>query len=102
MMKKVNDFLAINLRKYFKSIREKQNFRKIAKSLYIFLTTPDEVEKYVQSNSSDDCIHRYDVEIVNIFDPELQLMNTKPMIKNKLKKVPSELKRLKFSLSLRP
>ena len=44
MMKKVNDFLAINLRKYFKSIREKQNFRKIAKSLYIFLTTPDEVD----------------------------------------------------------
>ena len=56
----------------------------------------------MQSNSSDDCIHRYDVEIVNIFDPESQLMNTKPMIKNKSKKVPSELKRLRFSLSLRP
>ena len=37
------------------------------------------------SNSSDDCIHHYKVEILNLFDPELQLVNTKPIIKNKLK-----------------
>ena len=60
---------------------------------YIFLTTPDEVEKYVQSNSSDNCIHRYNVEILNLFDPELQLVNTKPMIKNRLKEFLSELKK---------
>ena len=46
------DFVAINFSKYFKSIREEQNLGKAAKSLYIFLITPDEVEKYVQSNSS--------------------------------------------------
>ena len=34
------DFVAININEYFKSIREEQNLRKVAKSLYIFLTTP--------------------------------------------------------------
>ena len=53
--------------------------RKVAKSLFIFLTTLDEVEKYakmMQSNSSDNCVHRYDTEILNLFDPELQMINT--------------------------
>ena len=44
----VNDFVAINFSEHFKSIREEQNLRKVAKSLYIFLAKPDEVEKYVQ------------------------------------------------------
>ena len=52
----VKDFAAINFSKYFKYTREKlysvlsedQNLRKLAKSLYIFLTTPDEVEKYAK------------------------------------------------------
>ena len=54
----------MNFGQYFQSMREKlyselceeQSLRKIGESLYIFLTTPDEVEKYVkvtQSNSSD-------------------------------------------------
>ena len=38
---------------YFKFIREEKNLRKFAKLLYVFLTTPYEVEKYVQSNSDD-------------------------------------------------
>ena len=59
----VKELLAINFNKYFKSIREEQNLTKVAKSLYIFLTTPDEIEKYVQSNSSDNCVHHYSVEI---------------------------------------
>ena len=57
----------MNFGQYFQSMREKlyselcqeQNLRKIGESLYIFLTTPDEVEKYVkvtQSNSSDSCV----------------------------------------------
>ena len=57
----------MNFGEYFQSMREKlyselceeQNLRKIGESLYIFLTTPDEVEKYVkvtQSNSSDSCV----------------------------------------------
>ena len=78
----VKDFVAINFSEYFKSIREEQNLRKVAKSLYIFLATPDEVEKYVQSNSCDNSAHHYNSEISNLFDSELQLMNTKPMIKN--------------------
>ena len=92
----VTGFVAINFSEYFKSIREEQNLRKVAKSLYIFLTTLDEVEKYVdimQPKSSDNCIHRYNVEIFVIFDPELQLINTKPTIKNKLKELLSELEK---------
>ena len=74
---------------------------KFSKLLYIFLPTPDEVEKYVeikQSNSSDNCIHRYNIEILNIFDPELQLINIKPMIKNKLKELLSQLKKYKVQI----
>ena len=49
---KVKVFVAINFSKYFKSTREKaysklneeENLRKVAKLLYIFLTTPDEVK----------------------------------------------------------
>ena len=44
----VKDFVAINFSEYFKTEREEQNLRKVAKSLYIFLTTPDEVQKYVE------------------------------------------------------
>ena len=80
----VKDFLAINFREYFKSIREEQYLRKVAKSLYIFLTTPDEVGKYVQSDSSDNFVHHDNVEILNLFNLELQLIDTKPVIKNKL------------------
>ena len=83
----VKDFVVINFSEYFKSTTEEQNLRKIAKLLYIFLTTHEEVEKYIQSNSSDNCIHHYNVEIFNIFHPELQLINTKPMTKNKLKRI---------------
>ena len=89
----VNDFVAIN---FSKSIREQQNLRKVAKLLYIFLITPDEV----QSNSSDKCVHHYNIEILNLFDPELQLINTKPVIKNKLKELLSELKKFKVQTIL--
>ena len=41
----------------------------------------------MQSNSSDSCIHGYNVEILNIFDPEIQLINNKPTAKNKLKEL---------------
>ena len=79
----VKDFVAINFGEYFKPIREEQNLWKVAKSLYIFPTTPDEVEKYVQSNFPNNCVHHYNGEVLSFFDPELQLINTKPVIKNK-------------------
>ena len=91
----VKDFVAISFSEYFISIKEEQNLRKVNKSTYIFLTTLYEVEKYVKPNSFDNYIHCYNVEILNIFDPELQLNNTKPMIKNKLKELLSELKNFK-------
>ena len=61
----------------------------------MFLKTFDKVDKYVQSNTSDNCVHCYNVEILNLFDPELQLINTKPTIKKKLKELLSELKKFK-------
>ena len=88
-----NDFIVINFSEYFKSTREilysklneEQNFRTVPESLYIFVTIPNKVEKYV---------HRYNVEILNLFDPELQSINTKPIIKNKLKELQSKLKKV--------
>ena len=49
----------------------------------------------MRSNSSGHCILRYNVEILNRFDPKLQLINTKPITKNKLKELLSELKKFK-------
>ena len=66
----VKDFVAINFNEYFKSIKEEQNLRKTAKSLCIFLITLDEVENYVESNSSDNCVHHYNVEILILFDQD--------------------------------
>ena len=83
----------------YSKLNKKRNVRKVAKLLYIFLTAPDKVEKYgklMQSNSPDNCIHHSDIMVYNLFDRELQLGNTKPMIKNKLKELISELKSLKF------
>ena len=65
----VKDFASINFSEYFKSIREEQNLTQVAKLIYIFLTTPDEVGKYVQSYSSNNYIHLYNVEILNLFVP---------------------------------
>ena len=96
----VKNFVVINFSEYFKSLREEQNLRKVAKSLYIFLTTPDEVEKYVQSNSFDNYVHHYNVDILNVFDPELQMINTKPAIKNKLKELLNALKKFKVQTIL--
>ena len=96
----VKDFVAINFSEYFKFTREEQNLRKVPKSFYIFITTPDDIDKNVQSNSSDNCIHGYDSQILNIFHPELQMINTTPMIKNKLNELLSELKKFKVQTIL--
>ena len=45
----VKDFVAINFSEYFKTIKGEQNLRELANLLYIFLRTPNEVEKYVES-----------------------------------------------------
>ena len=61
----VKDFVATNFSEYFKSIKEKQNLRKVVKSLHIILTLPEEVERYMESNSSDNSVHRYNIKILN-------------------------------------
>ena len=45
-------------------------------------------------------MHCYNVEILNLFDLELQLINTKPVIKNKLKQFLNELKKFKVQTIL--
>ena len=52
----VKDFVAKNFGEYFQSTKGKlcsksfrvENIRRVAESLYIFVTTPAEVEKYVE------------------------------------------------------
>ena len=66
----VKHFVVIIFSEYFETIREEQNLRKLAKLLYIFLTTADEVEEYVDSNYSDNCVYHNNVEILIIFYPK--------------------------------
>ena len=91
-------FCSQNFGEYFKSRKEKLyskvckklNVRKIAKLLDIFLATSDVVEKYakiIQSNSSDNCAYRYNIVILNLFEPKLQLIITEPIFKNKLQEL---------------
>ena len=81
----------------YTKVCEKQNIRKVSKLLLTFVAAPDVVEKYakiIQSNSFDNCVYRYNIDILNLFDPKLQLIITKPMFKNKLEQLLSELKKL--------
>ena len=93
----VKDFVAIHFGEHFKTTKVKlysklcegQNIRKVAEWLCVFLTTPNKTKyvKMMQSNSSDNCVYYYNIEILNLFDPELQLINIKPMHKRKLKEL---------------
>ena len=47
------------------------------------------------SNSSNNFVHHFNMDILNLFDPELQLINIKPLIINKLKKLLNDLKKSK-------
>ena len=56
--------------------------------LYNFVAITDKAKKYaamMRSSSSDNCMWHYNVKILNLFDPELQMINTKPIMKDKLK-----------------
>ena len=44
----VEDFIAINFSKCYKYARKEQNFRKVAKPFYTFLTTLNEVRRHLQ------------------------------------------------------
>ena len=50
----------------------------------------------MQLYSSDNCTQQhYNVEILNLFNPEFQLINTELVIKNKLKELLSQFKKFK-------
>ena len=51
---------------------------------------------------SDNCVHHYNVEILNLFDSELLLIIIKLMIKNKLKELLSELEKFKVQTKINP
>ena len=82
-------------RKLYSKLNKKQSLRKVVKLLCISPKTSHQVEKYVQSYSSDNCTQFYNVEILSLFDPELQLKNVEYTIKNKLKELLSKFKKLK-------
>ena len=54
----------------------------------------------MQSNYSGKYIHRYNIEILNLFDPQSKLINTKTMIKNKLKERLTDLQKFKVQTIL--
>ena len=41
-----------------------------------------------------DTFNHYHVKILNLFDPELQLINTRPIVKDKLEELLSDLKKI--------
>ena len=103
----VKVFADINFDEYFKSTREKlyskrceeQILRKADELLYIILTKSDKLEKYaemMQSDSSDNYVHRYNIEILTN-----SKLNTKHMIKNKLKELLREMKKSSVNISIR-
>ena len=70
---------------------------------------PAEVEKYAEifdktikitmhSRTSDDCVHIYNIDIFNPFDPESLLINIKSVVKNKSENLLKELKMFKVQL----
>ena len=69
----VKDFVVINFGEYFKSVREKLYSKlSVEQNLYIFLTTPDEIEKFaemMQSSSFDNCTCHFNNKILNCLDP---------------------------------
>ena len=54
----------------------------------------------MQSSSFDNCVHHYNVEVLNLIDTELQLINTRSVIKNKLKRLLSKLKKFNVQTTL--
>ena len=59
-----------------------------------------EAKTMMLPSSSDDSARHYDIKILNLFDPELQLTNTKSVLKNNLKDLLGELKKFKVQSML--
>ena len=59
-------------------------------------TTTEKYFEIMQTNFSDNSVHHYNIDILHLFHLELHVISTKPIIKNKLKELLSELKKVKF------
>ena len=57
-------------------------------------------QKNICNEILDNCVHHYNVEILNLFDPELQLIKTIPVIRYKRKELLNELKKFKVQTLL--
>ena len=63
----VKDFVVLNLENLHSKLAEEQILRKVTESLYIFLRTFDQAEKYVemaQSSSYDTSICHYNIRYI--------------------------------------
>ena len=63
----------------------------------------NEVERYakmIQTNLSNDCMHCYNIRILNLFNRKLQQINIKLMIKIKLKELLNESEKFKVHTTL--
>ena len=88
VIKNFGEYCDYAIEKLYSKLDEEKKLRKVVELLYIFSATPGELEKYVEmmeSSSPDNCLCHYNIKILNRFDPELQLIHTKRIIKNKLK-----------------
>ena len=63
----------------------------------------NEVERYakmMQTNLSNDCMHCYNIRILNLFNRKVQQINIKLMIKSKLKELLNESEKFKVHTTL--
>ena len=55
----------------YSKLSEEHSLGNVARLRYIFLAAPDESEKYakmIHSNSSNNCVRHFNVEIVYLFE----------------------------------
>ena len=72
VVKGFGEYFKFTIEKLYSELSEEESLRKVDELLYIFLATPDDIEKYVkmmQSSSSDNCLCHYNIKILNLYDP---------------------------------
>ena len=101
----MQDFVVIKL--YLK-LNEEKNLKEVTGDIYSFITMPHITEGYIeliekmsetkaimQSSSTDRCACIYNIKILKLLFPELQLINNKAVIQNQLKDLLGGLKKFK-------
>ena len=54
----------------------------------------------MQSRTTGDCVHFYNIEISNPFNLELELINSKPVVKKQIRRCVKKLKMFKIQSTL--